>query len=234
MTQLTIGDLTFELQHSDRRQTVGITVDRDGSLIIRAPADCPLDEIERIAREKRFWIYTKLAEKEQLQQAQPARSKEYVSGEGFYYLGRSYRLLLIDAEPGIPPLRLYQGRFRLRRDEQASGRQHFVAWYTEHAKRWIGQRVERYTNRADVTPEVVQVRDLGYRWASCSPNGAVNFHWRAILLPSHVIDYLIVHELVHLREPNHSDAFWQRVARVIPDYAEHKHWLAQNGAAFDL
>lgn len=234
MRRLVIDDLTFDVKRSRRRTTVGITIDRDGSLIIRAPTDCPWGEIERVAREKRVWIYAKLAEKERLQAVQPATRKEYVSGEGFYYLGRSYRLLLVEPDDDVSPLRLYQGRFLLRNDEQARGRQHFIDWYTEHARVWIEGRLERFVHRVDVAPAGVQVRDLGYRWGSCSPNRTVRFHWRVILLPPRIVDYLLVHELAHLHEPHHGDAFWQRVGRTLPGYEERKRWLSVHGAKYDL
>src|SRR5438094_9669142 len=92
--RLVIGDLTFSLRRSNKRKTVGITIDRGGELILTAPDDCPLPKIAEIAHDKRFWVYTKLAEKAML--ARPVGVKEYVNGEGFYYLGRSYRLLLVD------------------------------------------------------------------------------------------------------------------------------------------
>jgi predicted metal-dependent hydrolase len=230
---LTVDDLTFELRRSDRRQTLGLTLDRDGALILYAPAETPLAEVEAFAREKRFWIYTKLAEKELL--LPPAQPKEFVSGEGFYYLGRSYRLLLVD--PGdavLPPLRFYQGRFMLRRDERERGHAHFVQWYTAHSRPWLKRAVQRYADRIGAQPNGLEVRDLGYRWASCSQDGQLNFHWRIACLPPRLIEYLVVHELVHLREPHHTDEFWQRIERILPDYAGRKRWLAENGADYVL
>jgi predicted metal-dependent hydrolase len=230
---LTVDDLTFELRRSDRRQTLGLTLDRDGALLLHAPAETPLAEVEAFARAKRFWIYTKLAEKELL--LPPAQPKEFVSGEGFYYLGRSYRLLLVD--PGdavLPPLRFYQGRFMLRRDERERGHAHFVQWYTAHSRPWLKRAVQRYADRIGAQPNGLEVRDLGYRWASCSQDGQLNFHWRIACLPPRLIEYLVVHELVHLREPHHTDEFWQRIERILPDYAERKRWLAENGADYVL
>ncbi|MBY5283536.1 YgjP-like metallopeptidase domain-containing protein, partial [Anabaena sp. PCC 7938] len=124
---LVIDDLYFILNRSNKRKTVGITIDRGGELIVNAPYDCPLEIIEQIALEKRFWIYTKLAEKELL--SQNHSEKEFINGEGFYYLGRSYRLLLVSAKSPTP-LRLYQGRFMLRSNEQSHAREHFIHWYT--------------------------------------------------------------------------------------------------------
>lgn len=229
---LVVGDLTFHLHRSTRRKTVGITIERDGSLHVSAPRDSSLEVIERITRDKMQWVYTKLAEREAL--ARPRRQREFVSGEGFYYLGRSYRLLLEDTGSTTLPLRFHQGRFFLRRDEAENGREHFVQWYTVHAQSWLPGRVSNFTARLDVVPQLIKVRDLGYRWGSCSQSGSLNFHWRTILLPPPVIDYIIVHELAHLFHPNHSDNFWRHVQRVLPDADVRKQWLAENGGGYYL
>lgn len=230
--QLCIGNLRFTLRRSARRTTIGITVDRDGTLILRAPIACSLERIEQVAREKLIWIYTKLAEKNLL--FRPPRPKKFVEGEGFHYLGESYRLLLIDppgAKDQIPPLRLQDDWFMLRRDERPRADLHFVMWYTQEANRWLKVRVRRFASRVDVRPKDLDVRRLGFRWGSCSPKGGLNFHWRTILLPPEIIDYIVVHELVHLSVPYHNPEFWHRVERVIPDYVQRKCWLSENGGS---
>ena len=228
MTTLTVEDLLFELRWSGRRRTVELTVERDGSLVLKAPEGIEESVIEDFVREKRMWLRTKLAEKDALAERVPRR--EYVSGEGFHYLGRSYRLLLVDEQK--VPLKLEAGRFRLRRDEVDRGRRHFIRWYTDHAQVWIRQRVRPWADRMRVKPKAIEVRELGYRWGSCGHSGTVNFHWRTILLPASVIDYVIVHELAHLIEPNHTPQFWTRVGRALSDYGQRKEWLAVNGAEY--
>ena len=222
---LIVDDLTFEVHRSVRRKTVEITVDRGGELIITAPPGVAGDVLGAFVREKKFWLYTRLAEKEALQQ--PRGSKEFVSGEGFPYLGRSYRLLLVDAQD--VPLKLEAGRFKLRRDEAPGGREHFIRWYAEHAAPWLRRRVKGWASRMGVQPRGVEVRDLGFRWGSCGQAGGVNFHWATILLPVTAVDYVIVHELAHLVEPNHTPEFWQQVARALPEYEQRKAWLAEHG-----
>ncbi len=149
---LIVDDLRFELRRSTRRKTIGITVERDGSLFITAPVDCPREEIEETARQKQFWVYSKLARKYLLMPSGPA--KEYVSGEGFPYLGRSYRLLLVapTLDGAVPALRLHQGRFLLRRDERERGAQHFTAWYKQHGQPWLHRKVALLAGRIGVEP----------------------------------------------------------------------------------
>lgn len=221
---LTIDDLSFEVRRTPGRRSVQITVDRDGELILTAPEACPLRTMEDFVRAKRFWIYTKLAEKEALRPE--VRRRKYVSGEGFPYLGRSYRLLLVRSQD--VPVKLEGGRFRMRRDDAPDGREHMIAWYTSHAGSWLSPRIERVAARLGVEPVGVVVQDLGFRWGSCGKGGRLYFHWRSILLPPRIVEYVVAHELVHLREPHHTSVFWTRLERVMPDFASRKQWLAEN------
>jgi predicted metal-dependent hydrolase len=225
METLTVDDLAFEVRRSPRRKTLEITLDRAGELIIAAPPDAGRDVLEGFVREKRFWLYTKMAEK--ASRHQPLDTKEFVSGEGFPYLGRSYRLLLVSKQD--VPLKLAAGRFKLLRSLAPEGREHFVHWYTEHARVWLPRRAAGWAQRMGVEPNGIEVRDLGFRWGSCGKAGNVNFHWATILLPVSLVDYVVAHELAHLVEPNHTPEFWLRVGRALPEYEQRKSWLAEHG-----
>ena len=225
---LTVEDLTFEVRWSSRRKTVELSVERDGSLVILAPSGTADSLLEGYIRDKTFWIYTKLAQKEALQH--PVTAKEYVTGEGFHYLGKTYRLLLVHKQD--TPLKLEEGQFKLLRVEAEQGRSHFIRWYAAHAQPWIRRRVKRFAPRVGAEPTGIEVRELGFRWGSCGKTGGLNFNWATILLPPSVVEYVIVHELVHLLEPNHTPEFWTRVERALPDYERRKVWLAAHGAGY--
>lgn len=227
---LTVQDLTFEVRWSNRRKTVELSIERDGALVILAPKGTAQSVLENFVQEKSFWIYTKLAEKEVLQK--PVVAKEFVTGEGFSYLGKNYRLLLTDRQNS--PLKLSGGRFKLIRVVAIAGqgRSHFIRWYTEHARSWIRNRVKRFSPRVGASPTGIEVRELGFRWGSCGKAGGLNFNWATILLPPSIVEYVIVHELVHLHESNHTPEFWTRVERTMPDYEQRKGWLAEYGAGY--
>lgn len=230
---ITVEDLTFELRRSDKRTTIGITIGRMGELILSTPPDSPQELIEQAVREKYRWISTRLAQKEMLFRLPPP--KEFIDGEGFYYLGRSYRLRLVYSpanDAGTPPLCLHKDRFLLRHDEALRGEEHFVNWYIAQGQEWLRQRVNTFVHRIDAFPRDLKVQPLGYRWGSCSHSDVLYFHWRTILLPPPIIDYIIVHELVHLHEARHNRPFWKRVECAMPDYATRKCWLAENGSRF--
>jgi predicted metal-dependent hydrolase len=151
ISTLTVDDLQFEVRWSDQRRTVGLTVDREGELVISASTGCDAGVLETFVREKRFWLYTKLAEKEALKEE--VRPRQFVGGEGFPYLGRSYRLRLVDEQD--VPLKLEHGRFHLRRNEASDGRRAFIRWYTARGKPRLDRRVTRFVPR-DMYPNLTQ------------------------------------------------------------------------------
>ena len=222
---MVVDDLRLAVQRSARRRTMQITVERDGTLVLSAPPEVDEQRLRDFVQAKRFWIYTKLAEKDRL--LHPVRPKAFVGGEGFQYLGRSHRLKLVATQEA--PLKLVAGRFCLQTDAVAEGRQHFIRWYSERAKPWLEQRVAAYASRMEVAPAGVKVQDLGYRWGSCGKGDWLYFHWKTILLPARIAEYVVVHEMAHLHEPHHTPAFWTRVERAMPDFLQRKAWLAERG-----
>lgn len=225
MTSLTVNDLKFEVRRSSERRVLEITVDRGGELILSAPPDVPVTKLRDFAHRKRMWIYKQLAKKEVLAHQMPR--KVFTDGEGFGYLGRNYRLRLVP-ESDVA-VKLQGGRFVMPQSLARDGRPHLIRWYCEHARAWLGQRVAEYQSRMEVVPAGVKVQDLGYRWGSCGKGGWLYFHWKTILLPPRIAEFIVVHELAHLHEPHHTPEFWMRVERAMPDYEQRKVWLAVRG-----
>ena len=238
MTMGKTGGLEYTLKRSNRK-SIRISIERDGAVMVKAPHQVELDNIEKFISEKKVWVYQKLAKKKALNRERPKR--EFVNGQGFLYLGKSYRLRFIDGAgigsgklPKAAPLRLWHGFFELAETEKANARNHFISWYKKQIKRQLKERIPRYDNRIGVTVKDIRIIDLGHRWASCGRNGVINFNWRSVMAPVWVFDYILVHEMVHLIERAHSDRFWQLVSRIMPDYEEYALWLNENGADLDL
>lgn len=232
MKSLVYEDLTVAIRESARRKTLELRVERDGSVTLAAPPGAPEADLLAFVEDHSLWLYTKLAEKAQQTPARPPQ--DYVQGAGFFYLGRSYRLKLVAPESQRVPLRLHQGRFCLREDVIPAGREHFIAWYTVHLRPQLDATLAAYADRVGRRPMAVHIQDLGFRWGSANRRGQLYFHWRLALLPSAMLAYIVVHELVHLAERYHSPAFWARLERVLPDYAARREWLAQEGGAYDV
>ena len=230
--RLTIAGLDFEVQISGVRRSIGITVDRDGSLIVKAPRGCDEEDLSNFAHQKRMWVYKKLAEKDLLLSLRP--NKEFVSGEGFAYLGRSYRLLLMDGQHDS--VKLYRGRLAIKRNvaNLGLGPQAMIEWYRSRGLRWLKSRVGPWAARMGVSLTSIDVRDLGYRWGSLGKNDRVNFHWATMQLSPTLIDYVVVHELVHVHEPHHTPQFWARVERTMPSFQLAKDELARVGSGLWL
>lgn len=229
MKTLTVDDLQVEVRRSERRRTVEITVDRGGELILSAPSDVAETTLLDFVRRKRMWIYKQLARQETFAREAPA--KQFVDGENFLYLGRSYRLRLVD--DSIAPVKLVSGRFVMPKAFACDGREHMVRWYCGNAARWLSGKVDDFAARMEVAPAGVKVQDLGYRWGSCGKGDMLFFHWKTILVPAQIAEYVVVHELAHLHEPHHTPEFWRRVERALPDFELRKDWLSRNGKSVE-
>jgi predicted metal-dependent hydrolase len=226
---------TVDIRRSKRRRTADLFVDRGGGYAINVPEQLSQKEILSLLEAKRQWmVRTKLLKEERLQQKPP---KEWVSGEGFYWLGKKYRLKIAREAEDLEqrsPLELVNGRFRLDPKRQTEGPKLLREWYKKQAKQIIQGRLARLAKRVGVKPPSVVVRDLGFHWGSCGKGAKVYFHWRIAMLPSEAIDYLILHELCHLLEPRHSEEFFRKLEVVSPDYVKIEKWLAKNGDRYDL
>jgi predicted metal-dependent hydrolase len=230
---MTVGDLDFTVRASEHRRTVGITVDRDGSLLLHAPTGTDPAKLASWAWSKRGWVFRKLADKHLLLPASPA--KDFVTGEGFDYLGRHYRLLLTD-DPLGANVKLERGRLRMPRPtaEAGDGPGAMIRWYSQRALAWLPRRIGPWAQRMGVHPGGVDVRDLGYRWGSLGMNGRLNIHWAAMQLPVSLLDYVIVHELAHIGQPRHTTTFWAAVERAMPGHEHRKTRLATTGSTLWL
>lgn len=221
-------DITYTLNQSNRK-TMSIYVEKDTSVSVLAPQTVGMNEIEKALDKKLGWIYKQQAEFKILNPFEV--QKEYISGENFLYLGRNYMLKLIKEQD--EPLKFYQSRFYLRKKDAEKGKELFKEFYRKKGLIKINERIELYKYKLGVEPLNIKVMELQNRWASCS-NKALNFHWKCLMAPINIIDYIVVHELAHLIYPNHTESFWNIVDKVMPDYKERKDWLRLNGAGLDL
>ena len=157
----------------------------------------------------------------------PARSGRRINLDTC--LGRSYRLTLKSEGTGV---RLDRGRFHLPSGEVDQGAEAMQRWYTEVGTKWLRKRIRPWAARLGKEFVRVEVRDLGFRWASARPSDGpprMNIHWATLQLPPSLIDYVLVHELAHLREANHTPEFWFIVERLMPGYQASKTTLAAVG-----
>ncbi len=217
----------YKLVRSKRR-TIALAITADASLVVRAPMDTPLAFIERLIERKIEWIRQAVARVEG--RPRPTK-KEFVEGESFLYLGKSYKLNLVQK----PKKKLVlKNAFLLDAKQKKHARDVLIAWYKQESKKKISERVEWCAHCSGLTYKTINIPTANRRWGSCSTSGNLNFSWRLIMTPLSVIDYVVVHELAHLEHKNHSKAFWNRVKVMYPNYEKAKSWLRQNEGTLNV
>ena len=203
-------------------------VGADATLTVRAPVSTPMEYIEDLVRRKLGWINKKIRE---VQSRPIVRDKRFVSGESFFYLGDPYRLRVVnDAKAPL----VFQKEFILAREHQREPRKLLIDWYKKEAGRKIPGRVEWHALRCGMRIGRVKITNAEKRWGSCGKDGSLNFSWKLIMAPLPVLDYVVVHELAHILEKNHSDGFWRKVALMCPSYRSSMKWLKKNEHLFKI
>ena len=211
-------DLRYTVRRSAKRKRLTITVERDRSVVVHAPAAMPDAAIGRAVEARRQWIREKTRHGRKYREPPHPPGKELVNGESALYLGRSYRIELVKGDAGdAGGVRLDRRFFvpvlpRAAGAPAGHGATAMRDWYVARAKEHILPRVERHARSLGVRYGRVRIVDSRYRWGSCTVRGNVTINWRLIKAPAFVIDYVIVHELAHLIEPNHTERFWASCA----------------------
>jgi predicted metal-dependent hydrolase len=223
---LEISGLHFEIRRSAKRKTVGLTVDRASQLVVHAPADADRDELQSWAGTKLLWVHRKLAIKRELETK--VRSPEYLTGESLSYLGRRYRLKIVARQD--EPLHFGPDGFRLRAGARANALEHFHRWYAAVGTTWVQARVQTLARKIGTEPLHVEIRDLGFRWGSCTRAGKIFINWKLLQLPARLADYVIIHELAHLVVHHHGPDFYALLDRTMPDWKKRNEELKHAAA----
>ena len=239
MDQLTIGDeiVPYEERRSVRyrRITLSVLADR---VRISAPMNVSLKQLTELLNAKQAWILKHWLKSQELQH-RPLR--QYNDGEQFPYQGQVLELNLrrhahssirVSIEGRILVVILPCDLLDLGRLSKVQDA--VMAWYKVQARRVFKHKIDEHEKRMQVTHQDFRLKDQKTRWGSCSSKGNLNLNWRIIMAPEEAIDYLVIHELVHLTHPNHSEKFWQRVEEFMPEYAHWRNWLKDHGHELSL
>jgi predicted metal-dependent hydrolase len=205
-----------------RRRTIALIVTPEARLVVRAPLKVPAAMIDKFVREQHGWIQKKVAEMKERPQAVDYTYRE---GEVFWFLGRPYPLRIVD-----------DGRAAIERTDRLSVsrsllpdiRHRLKRWFMDEAEREIRGRCMWFSMKTGHVPASVRITDARQRWGSCTHRGGLNFSWRLVQAPPEIVDYVVVHELVHISQPDHSGKFWNKVREVLPDYECRRKWLREN------
>lgn len=227
---LSQGSLDYTLRTSARARRVRLLVQPGGALEVVAPHGASQARVDAALREHEAWITrtrTRLAQVAPIEPPQPL-----ASGRLLTIAGRDLRL---SVSAGAP-----EGRFRVRlrddtlqltlpREDEALIRAALEAFYRQQARDIFAERLAHWNVHYGYTWTRLSIKEQKTRWGSCSRAGALNFNWRLLLAPLPALDYVVIHELCHLKEPNHKAGFWALVALTCPDYREWRGWLRKHG-----
>lgn len=213
-----------------RRKTLALEITPEALLVVRAPVWVSRETIGNFVRSKHAWIAAH--QRRALEMIRSRVSHAYAAGEEFLYLGEKRSLVITENREGA--LELDGNQFLFSRTAADRAGKIFQSWYCRQAREVIGERVGHYARLHGLKVKKLRISGAAGRWGSCSSRGTLSFNWRLVMAPVRVIDYVVIHELMHLREPNHSARFWEQVGRVCPDYRREKEWLCHNRALMRL
>ena len=217
-----------------RRKSLSIAIQPDGNLLVKAPLLMSDGEILKWVKTKTSWIIRQRAKVLEQQEENPP--KQYVSGEHFWYMGQEYELDVRISAGRAGMVGIAEDKIVLfsKTGDATEIQKILTNWYIKQAKLWIPKRVRHFTEQMRESFGNITIKNQKKRWGSCSSARNLNFNWRLIMAPQEVLDYVVVHELCHLRQMNHSKEFWKEVEMVLPDYKMHKKWLENNCKQLNL
>ena len=206
------------------RKTLGLQISKDATLIIRAPMNMPIRQIEFFVKKKKNWI---LEHQNSVRKYVSAtKPKKYLDGERFLFLGKFYPLTF---ENNVNNLIEFQNdKFVVDISKKNYAKSLLANWYCSKANKIIFDILDKYTKQYNFSYERARIGKASKSFGTCNGKGYINYTWRLVMAPIEVIEYIVVHELVHLVELNHSKSFWNKVQEIIPNYKKQEKWLKEN------
>lgn len=229
--------IPFEVRRSANRSQVSLVIQSgQRGVMVYAPEDAPLDRLAAVVRQRGAWAVAKLRQLDLAER--PDRPREFVSGEGFTYLGRSFRLsvqAVLDPRPprlsgGLLVVEVSRtlGEVRRRKSVRAA----VIAWLKTRAADRLPERLARFTQKLCLPTPRLFLRDQASRWGSCNEKGEVRLNWRIVQAPMVLVDYVAAHEAVHLVHKNHTRAYWAELARLVADVEGCRAELRRRGGGY--
>lgn len=222
MNTLLDKNLSIEVIRTKRKKTASINIS-NGSVQVIVPDKISDFKVKELIKKRTSWIRKKLEEESKIIISSP---KEYISGESFTYLGRNYRLKVFKGNK--PEVKLIGGYLEvsyLKKSKKTTIKDILIDWYKDHAIKRLTEKTNRYAKIIGVVPNSISIRDYKSRWGSCSSKGEISYNWKIIIAHHHIVDYIVIHELCHLKHPNHSSLYWKSVKHIMPDYQVCREWL---------
>ena len=221
--------ITPDLITRSNRKTLSLSILKDGQIIVKAPTKMSGSAIEKFIYEKQDWIKQKLAFIENNRQ----KYDDIISYKKFLLFGNRYELKLAD----VKTIQTSQTQMCIYMPKTVTQDKMFTKlknWYKKTAKNILEERVNYISNLVKLQPNSIKITDSKGRWGACNSKGNISFNFRVVMLEPAVIDYVIVHELCHLVEMNHSKKFWSLVNSFLPNAPELKNKIKEYGFLLSL
>ena len=228
-----MSEISYTIQRTERRKTATLQI-VDGKLTVVVPSRFSDKQVSDLVDSRLERIQRTIANQEKILSR---TETEFVSGHGFKYLGRTYRLKVYRNGTGQTALR--NGRLevwtsRNAKEKSNDIKQSLIDWYQRRAEEKFQERLKVYQKKVGISVSSLRLKDMKTKWGSCTSKGKITLNWRLIFAPTRIIDYVVVHELCHLVCHDHSRRFWSKVMRLLPDYESRREWLKQNEHSLTL
>jgi len=222
--------INYKLKRSrKRKKTISLQIVNSSELTVYAPYYTQLSEIGRLVKEKQGWISKALQKRAET----ISPDRQFVTGELLYFLGRPYPLEVAFDPLGNSGAVLSDNRLHLNvRENKEEKKFYLYLWYKKKTLEFIGERLNYFCGKLGLPSCRWRITWAKTRWGSCSQANNLAFSFRLIMATPEVIDYVVVHELMHLRQKNHSPEFWKLMTEIIPQYKRHRLWLKENQHLF--
>lgn len=214
----------MEIVRSNRK-TISIGLDRKGNIIIRIPNGLKHSELKKVLDLHKNFI-EKLSRKSILVKR---NLKQFREGEEFFYLGKKYKLKIVESQKEDL---IFNNGFFLDRKKVNKGKEIFRNWYKKQTYDMVVDKVNYFSKKVKLEFSQIKISSSKISWGSCNSKKELRFSWRLSMLPEGVIEYVIVHEIAHLKELNHSRKFWCLVESMLPEYKIQRKWLRENNHLF--
>lgn len=230
------GQISYVLRRSMRRRTMEISILSERQARVTAPRFVSLPTIEKFIYSRSDWIIKRIVQKRF--EEEKLKCKKYETGHTFLFMGQAYPIV-IDRQHNYATKVSFSGtQWNVRANTGTTAamiRSKLIAWYRREAGEILGSRIFHYSRVMGLVPQKITVKTQKRLWGSCNYHGkSINLNWILVMAPLAVIDYVVVHELCHLEVPNHSQRFWKKVIKFMPEYQKSEKWLKTHAVEMRL
>lgn len=227
-------EIPYKIQWSNRSSKIKIMAETLAGIRLLLPSRVAVEKGQNFIEINKEWVYKEWKRIVKAREKQSHLFEPFLEKNKIVYLGKTYQLIVDVGKRVLPPVVVEDDMIVVQCVNANLAEKILERWYRQQAKAVITGSLEYYRLRMNLTYNELTIRDQKTRWGSCSSEGNLNFSWRLILAPKAVLDYVVVHELAHLREMNHSDRFWKVVSDYFPDYMNQVKWLKENGVGLRI